>query len=235
MGVTVLAGALVAMLLVAAASTGSVQYVERAPSLPGGSDDSAATTTTTTLPPERPGGAEEFKVPDIVPNILEMAIVAGALALVVFTVRHLWRIRVDLQWRRTRRRPDFDVLDDVAAAIRQDAVAQYEALRTGTPRNAIVACWLRLESAVVAAGYRRDPADTSEELTHRVLADFAVDRHAIAELAALYREARFSLHDMDESARQQAIRSLERVHDGLRARAARTTTDGAPNPSGAAT
>ena len=62
------------------------------------------------------------------------------------------------------------MLDEVAAAITADAEAQQSALRRGTPRNAIVECWLRLEAAVVAAGVPRNPADTSTELTQRVLA-----------------------------------------------------------------
>ena len=63
---------------------------------------------------------------------------------------------------------------------------------------------------------QRDPADTSTELTERVLASRHVDPAAIARLAALYREARFSDHAMGEDARRAAIEALDAVHDGLR-------------------
>jgi hypothetical protein len=50
----------------------------------------------------------------------------------------------------------------------------------------------------------------------RVLATHHVDPVAIARLAALYREARFSDHPMGEDARRAAIDALDDVHDGLR-------------------
>ena len=40
---------------------------------------------------------------------------------------------------------------------------------------------------------------------------------AILELSALYREARFSTHEMDELARERAIASLEALHAALEA------------------
>ena len=84
------------------------------------------------------------------------------------------------------------------------------ALQHGSPRNAIVECWLRLETAVVDAGVRRDPADTSTELTMRVLATRHVDPAAIASLAALYRGGRFSDHAMGEDDRAGGDRGARR-------------------------
>ena len=100
------------------------------------------------------------------------------------------------------------MLDEVATAITADAAAQQSALRRGTPRNAIVECWLRLEAAVVAAGVPRRPADTSTDLMLRVMAARPIDPTAIANLAALYREARFSDHPMTEDSRREAIDAL---------------------------
>ena len=91
------------------------------------------------------------------------------------------------------------------------------ALLDGAPRNAIVQCWLQLERDVAAAGLRRDPADTSLEFTERVLARYAVDSEAIDDLAARYREARFSDHQLDESARDAALAALDRLHQTLAA------------------
>ena len=86
----------------------------------------------------------------------------------------------------------------------------------GSPRNAIVACWLRLEAAAAAAGVEPRPSDTAEEATTRILAERSVDPLAALRLAELYREARFSSHVMDEDARGAAIACLEAIHDGLR-------------------
>jgi len=54
------------------------------------------------------------------------------------------------------------------AALTADAPVQLAALQEGTPRNAIVACWLRLEKAAGQAGVARHPAETSTEFTARV-------------------------------------------------------------------
>ena len=86
-----------------------------------------------------------------------------------------------------------------------DAADQRAALLRGSPRNAIVECWLRLEGVVAEAGLPRDPADTSTEFTARVLASYAVDQRVILQLSALYREARFSTHPMDEGHRTVAV------------------------------
>lgn len=121
-----------------------------------------------------------------------------------------------------RRRGPFgqpgEPLPDVAARVRADAEAQYEALRTGSPRNAIVACWVRLEDAVTSAGMTVRGAETSAELTGRVLAKYGVDDAAITRLAALYREARFSRHELTEQMRAEAIGTLERIHASLESR-----------------
>ena len=85
------------------------------------------------------------------------------------------------------------------------------ALAEGDAANGIVACWVRLEDAVVASGIGRAPAETSSELTMRVLRARAVDADALACLAALYREARFSRHDLGEPDRQRAVDVLDEV------------------------
>ena len=128
-------------------------------------------------------------------------------------------------WRNTWRPPavpvdvDFDVLpeDAVGEAIREDAAAQLDAVAYGTPRDGIVRCWLRLEETVASAGLRIDPSETSAEFTVRVLRAHDIDPRAIGILARLYREARFSDHHMDESARAAARAALEQLHADLRA------------------
>jgi hypothetical protein len=217
----VLTGVIVAVLLAAVATGGDVELAARSPQF--ASDPSTAEPVTTIPPLETDFSQVERRAPLRLPDFVDVvARIVFALCLAAFAVMAavvLWRHRPRLRWPRWRRaaRADFDVLDDVAASVTADAEAQRAALERGTPRNAIVECWLRLESAVIAAGVERAPADTSAELTERVLATRQVDGAAISTLAALYREARFSAHSMGEGSRSAAIEALDIVHDGLRA------------------
>lgn len=102
-----------------------------------------------------------------------------------------------------------DVVDEVADDL-------HERLARGTPRNAIVECWVILEDAVAAAGRGRRPAETSAEFTARVIGEHSVDATAIDRLAALYREARFSHHELDEDHRDAAVAALESLRRQLR-------------------
>jgi hypothetical protein len=220
--IALLTGAVVAVLFAAIATAGPVEFAAREPSFPW---DPTLDSPVTTIEPGPPVDNEAveydpIQTPRVVEVILRALIYGGVAVAVVLLLLNVWRHRPQPQWRRLRRRRrrsvQFEVLDDVAAVINADADAQRAALQRGSPRNAIVECWLRLEAAVVAAGVPRDPADTSTELTVRVLATHHVDPVAIARLAALYREARFSDHPMGEDARRAAIDALDDVHEGLR-------------------
>lgn len=127
-------------------------------------------------------------------------------------------------WQRRWRPPpkpaerSFDVLPDVAAvsrALASETDSQLAAIREGTPRNAIVRCWLMLEEAAGEAGVPRAPWETSAEFTLRVLRTLDVDPRAIATLGGLYREARFSRHELGEDSRARAYTSLQQLHADL--------------------
>ena len=215
----VLTGTLVAVLFAAVATGGEVEFADGAPSFV--SESAPAEPRTTIAPIATESGIEPrapFESPAIVELIARVVFYGCLIVFAVTLAVFAWRHRPRLRWPRRRRRPptDFDVLDEVAASVTADADAQLAALHRGAPRNAIVECWLRLEAAVIAAGVDRAPADTSAELTQRVLSTHHVDRAAISALAALYREARFSEHPMGEESRLAAIRALDAVHDGLR-------------------
>jgi hypothetical protein len=134
--------------------------------------------------------------------------------------RYLWRNR----WRPPEKPAvvEFDVLPDVAVreALREDVDAQLAAIAEGSVRNGIVACWVRLENIVAAAGYPRSRAETSSEYVVRILRGLDLDPRAAAALAALYREARFSEHHLGEDVRTAARQALQVLHDDLRARGA---------------
>ncbi len=155
-------------------------------------------------------------IPDWVQAVLRVLLATAGIMLAVLAVVTAWRRRPRLRWRRLASGDgDFEVLPDVASAIVDDAATQRSLLNRGTPRNAIVQCWLRLEHEVADVGLPRRPADTSVEFTERVLARYSVEPGAIHELAALYREARFSEHALDESARRAALVALDQLHESL--------------------
>jgi len=116
---------------------------------------------------------------------------------------------------------------DVPEELLAGARAGIDLLLSGEPRNAIVAAWLSLETAAAATGLPRDPAETSTEYTARVIGTWAVDRDRLADLAALYREARFSVHDLGEDHRDRAVADLRVLHSDLE-RVAAAGTGAAP-------
>lgn len=126
-----------------------------------------------------------------------------------------------LRWRRRRRagprdEPDLEVLEParlVAEQLLADAPAQREELLLGdTPRNAVVACWHRFERQGEAAGVARRSWETSSEYTMRVLDLVDAHQPAVSVLGSLYREARFSEHELTEEHRQQALAALDTIH-----------------------
>jgi len=113
---------------------------------------------------------------------------------------------------------DFDVLDDpdpLVEEIRQDADEQFELLLGGHPRNAIVACWDRFEEQAERVDASRKPWETSSEFILRLLEAVSADAAAVARLEALYREARFSEHEIGETDRQAAVAALRTIHASL--------------------
>lgn len=181
----------------------------------------------------------EFTPSDPSPFLVALVqIVLVLTAVIVLAV--LVRILMAL-WRRPRitlhEDPSFEI-PDVPVELLRSADQRVTLLRTGAPRNAIVAAWLDLETSVAATGLPRDPAETSTEFTERIIGTWDVDRLRLGDLAALYREARFSVHELDESHRERALIDLETLHSDLTrvadvARMARTAGDAEAHPGGA--
>ncbi|SFI81095.1 DUF4129 domain-containing protein [Nocardioides psychrotolerans] len=164
-------------------------------------------------------------------------VLSGALALLVVLYVGRRVVAVVRRVAGVRRNPrqgtppevDFDTLPQhspaVAQAILEDASDQRGTLAEGTPRHAIVACWHRFESQAAGVGVARLPHETSSEFTLRLLDLVAADRHSVSRLAALYREARFSDHELDEQARDQARAALDDLHADLAQRWAARLVD----------
>lgn len=213
--ILVVAGACV-VLLAWVASAGAPQLwrtldFDSPPARPTPVTQPQDTVPATTLPP-----VEEIEPVDL-GWLLSGLLVLLAVGLIIAVV--WWLSRRD--WSRPRRtRLTFQPLPEVAPDELLEAADEFDTLiARGSARNAIVACWVRLEEAVEQAGLVRDPAATPAETTARVLRSYDVDGPAIETLAALYREARFSVHDMHEGHRQQAQGALAEIRRQLRAQA----------------
>jgi hypothetical protein len=85
----------------------------------------------------------------------------------------------------------------------------------GEPRNAIVACWERFEEQAERVGLARKPWETSSEFTMRLLDVVSADPPAVSQLAVLYREARFSQHEITEANRQEALAALGLIRETI--------------------
>lgn len=163
-------------------------------------------------------------------KVLGAAIQLLALAGAGFLLYLLGR-RALRAWRNRRRfdRPpdvDFETIEDghperVRRAMTEDATEQLRVLSEGQPRNAIVACWHRFELQAAAAGLPRHQWETSSELALRMFDRADVDSGAVSRLMGLYREARFSEHELGEAERAAAIAALTEIQAQVRSRQVR--------------
>ena len=133
--------------------------------------------------------------------------------------------RAVLDWLAARR---LVVEDEVGVEVLPEELLEQareseQLLSRGTPANAVVAAWVRLEDAVRGAGLRDDDSRTSTELVTSVIRGLGVRQAPLDQLAALYREARFSRHPVGEDARARAGEALREIQADLR-RVTSTTT-----------
>ena len=157
----------------------------------------------------------------LVQAFVVLTLAAFVLVILVVAVQALrsisWR-----GWHRRRREPvenvEFEVVD-VAESLTDELVrqadTQREVLEHGNPRNGIVACWNEFERAAARVGHARAKWQTSSEFTLEVLDLVGADGGAVARLAAHYREARFSDHELTEVDRAEARADLEVILAGL--------------------
>ncbi|MET8230108.1 DUF4129 domain-containing protein [Micromonospora sp. NPDC005298] len=94
--------------------------------------------------------------------------------------------------------------------------------RDTDPRVAVIACWVRLEEAAATAGVPRRAGDTPTDLVSRLLrgdpaagVPAIVSADVLAELAYVYREARYATRPVDERTRDQARSALRRLRGEL--------------------
>jgi len=89
---------------------------------------------------------------------------------------------------------------------------------TAGAREAIIACYAAMEASLAAAGSPRRAADTPEELLSRAEGDGIIRTPAARRLTALFREARFSPHQLADAQRQAALAALGDIADDLAGR-----------------
>lgn len=222
--VILVCGALLTVLFVCVSTSDGVRIAQRSPTLPWDPmrDPSTAADRVQVPTPATDGVADADRsagggldVPEIASSAIKVLLVALAIGLIAVA----WSRRPRPRRRRPHDSGEEGDVADLAVLMATDAMAQRDALLRGEPRDSIVACWLRLEALVVAAGFEKDPADTSSEFARRVLSRFTLDPRSVDVLASLYREARFSTHEISNDQRQEALRLLNEIHAGVGTRA----------------
>lgn len=159
----------------------------------------------TELLPTLPEGAETSYEPSV--SWVPLLVVAGLLiaAAVAFVIAERRSSGGD-PWRSTLARLLADVLDESLDDLRAEK----------DPRKAIIASYARLERVLAANGAPRLASETADEYLPRVLHDLELDPAAVVRLTDLFREAKFSQHEMGVALKDEAIGALEQVRDELR-------------------
>lgn len=139
--------------------------------------------------------------------VLWVALVLLALAAVpiVREARRRSPQRVPLDWEPTLAD---ELSDEISLAL--------DDLRSETDiRRAVIAAYARMEKVLARRGLTRRVSETAIEFLRRVLDDLSVSAPAARELTQLFEEAKFSTHELDESARARAIAALETIRSEL--------------------
>lgn len=186
-----------------------------------GSDRRAPDITPASRPPESGRAEGPLLSSPIVPDWLTwgVALTCAAATAVVVALMVWLLVREGLGERRDTihhepaAEPSADVRHEVRAAV-DEGLAELDD-GDSDPRRAVIACWVRLEAAAAAAGIPRRAGETSSELVTRLLAAHRVSATVLAGLAAIYREARFATHAVDERTRDDARAALRLVRDEL--------------------
>jgi hypothetical protein len=169
---------------------------------------------------------------------------AAALLYALLVVLLIAGVVLSIWWARRLRpsiaaRPDDFIAED-SLDLREAVESGRSALRTfDDARAAIIACYVAMEASLAERGTARAVADTPDELLSRARATGLVRGTAAGRLTALFYEARFSSHPLDQGQRAAAERALDELADALAGTAAAgtetvgTETAGA-GPAGAA-
>ena len=219
-----LVGAVVLLAAVAVAAAMSSPQVTRVPLLPSPdpahrqpSPSAAASARAASAAPSVPP-ARESTLPGwigtAVTIILGVVALAVLLAIVWFLIKDTVSVRKGrLDTEQPGGRPEHR-REDVLAAV--DAGLLDLAADDADPRRAVIACWVRLEQAAAAAGTPRHPGDAPGELVTRLLHEQRVSAPVLADLAEVYRLARYAAtHTVDAGMRSDAQAALTHLRAEL--------------------
>ncbi|MGE5830190.1 MAG: DUF4129 domain-containing protein [Micromonosporaceae bacterium] len=165
-----------------------------------------------------PSAGAQWSIPDWLSWLLTGVCAVAVLIIVVIVVWMMLRERLMLA--RGRNTGDDGELPSPPVSVAKVRAVVSEGLADldvsdRDPRRAIIACWVRLEQAAAAAGIERLAGDTSTDLVTRMLGTHHVDARVLDEFAAVYREARYATHTVDEAMRDQARAALRQLRDEL--------------------
>jgi hypothetical protein len=118
---------------------------------------------------------------------------------------------------RARRRPGEDAIECGQRRLSEDVLrdARVALAAPADSRGAILACYRAMERSLAAAGTSPQVADTPEELLDRAARSGVLLPAAAQRLAALFREARFSMHPMTAIHRADAEAALGAVRQAV--------------------
>ncbi|MFD7414038.1 DUF4129 domain-containing protein [Kitasatospora purpeofusca] len=161
----------------------------------------------TVAPPEPSEPAPGGSLPGVVQALFGVLLAVLVIAVVVGVVLLLRRLRVV-----RRRRPAAPL--PAAPARSEDALAAAvvtgrRALTGADARAAVIACYAAMETSLAASGLSLRAPDSPTELLERAMADDRVDPVHARDLTALFREARYSTHPMDETHVRRARTALD--------------------------
>lgn len=169
-------------------------------------------------PPEAPGLLVEVGL-----RVVDAALIICVVVLIVGVAR-MWRRTLPTgpsprPWESLHGVPTpLQVRQALASALDADVIL----VGPGSPRNAIVQCWVTLERLGTEVGIPRAGAETTTEYVVRFLEVADADRDAVDELAALFQEARFSEHPVTTEALARARSALRAIRVSLQPPGRRT-------------
>ena len=150
-------------------------------------------------PPPGPAGSFHFPV-SVLYGLAAGALLAATVVLALSVMRR-------------GRRPPPPELSVVAEEYGEALEAALEGGRRALlgldgARAAIIACYVAMEDNLAQAGTTRSSAETPDELLARAASTLLVSAGAARRLTALFYEARFSSHPLDEGRRAEAESAL---------------------------
>lgn len=162
-------------------------------------------------PPTRPPSKPQHHHGDgfhlgLRPYLIGAAIVLLVLA-VAFAGVLLWRYLRQIP--PSQDGPGYSSVDDDPEVLADAVDSGRRALRDGSDaRAAVIACYAAMERSLAASGIARRASDSPQDLLERAAAGGGLTGPSAGALTALFREARYSTHPMDDGHRDRAAAAL---------------------------